>query len=193
MIRVLPALLLVAVGCSKTTSYMRDALPTSPPGPTEAKVVVYRDSAFGGVDHFPIYEYVSEDGKLMGFTETDCYFEYRCPPGKHFFLTWGEGDAFIEATLEGGKTYYIQTWSKFGIISSRPGFGPVAKDSEAFKELQKSWPKLRCRQLDPDDVSYVETKDESRLQKARASYEAGSKTAKFLKPEDGVTVPLTVK
>lgn len=184
-----PALLLVAVGCFKTTSYMRDAQPTPPPGPTEAKVVVFRDTAFGGIDHFPIYEYLNDDGKLLGFTETDCYFEYRCAPGKHFFLTFGEGDAFIEAMLDGGKTYYIRAWSKFGIISSRPGFGPVSKDSDDLKELQKCWPTLKCRELDPADVSYVETKDENRLQKARAAYEAGSKTAKFLKPEDGLTAP----
>ena len=186
----LPAVLLLAAGCMSTVQTMREGKPTPPPGPDEAKVVVYRSSAFGGIDHFPIYEYMNGDGKLMGVTETDCYFEYRCPPGKHFFLTWGEGDAFIEATLDAGKTYYIQAWSKFGIISSRPGFGPVGKDSEAMKELRAAWPRLRCREIDPADVTYVETRDEARLQKAREAYEAGSKSAKFLRPEDGLPEPL---
>jgi len=185
---ILPAVLLLAVGCS-TTSYMRDAKPTPPPGPDEAKVVVYRDTNVGGADHFPIYEYANEDGNLLGFTETNCYFEFRCKPGKHFFLTWGEGDAFIDATLDGGKTYYIQAWSRFGLLSSRPGFGPVSKDSEALKDLKKAWPGLKCRELDPEKADAFEVKKEERVQKARDSFEAGSKAAKILKPDDGQTTP----
>src|SRR5579872_7341934 len=154
-----PALLLLAAGCS-TTGYMRDAMPTPPPGPTEAKVVVYRTAVVGGFDNFPVYEYVKDDGKLLGFTETGCYFVYRCDPGKHFFLTWGEGDAFIEADLAPGKTYYIQAWSKFGIVSSQPGFAPVLPGSDAFRELEKVWTDLRCRELNPDKASEYELRKE---------------------------------
>jgi hypothetical protein len=168
---------------------MRDAKPAPPPGPCEAKVVVYRDAVIGGVDHFPVYEYLHEDGNLLGFTETNCYFEFFCEPGKHFFLTWGEGDAFIEATLEGGKTYYIQAWSKFGLISSRPGFAPVAKDSETYRELMKVWPDMRCRELDPAYAAEYETEKEARVKKAREVYEAGTKPAQILKPEVGVPTP----
>ena len=185
---IVPALLLLAVGCT-TTSYMRDAKATQPPGPDEAKVVVYRDSAIGGVDHYPIFEYANEDGNLLGFTETNCYFEFRCKPGKHFFLTWGEGDAFIEATLDGGKTYYLRAWSKFGLVSSRPVFVPVLKGSDDLKDLKKVWPELRCRELDPAQADAYEIKKEDRVQKAHDSYEAGSKAAKILKAEDGQTTP----
>jgi hypothetical protein len=183
-----PALLLLAAGCS-TTGYMRDAKPTPPPGPTEAKVVVYRTAVVGGFDNFPVYEYINDDGKLLGFTETNCYFEYRCDPGKHFFLTWGEGDAFIEADLAPGKIYYIQAWSKLGILSSRPGFAPVAPGSEAFHELEKSWPELRCRELDPDKAVEYELRKEDRVREGRAAYEAGRKAAEQLKPDEGRVSP----
>jgi hypothetical protein len=178
-------LLLAAAGCT-STGYMRDAVPTPPPGPTEAKVVVYRTAVLGGVDNFPIYEYLNDDGKLLGFTETDCYFEYRCDPGKHFFLTWGEGDAFIEADLAPGKTYYLQAWSKFGILSSRPGFAPVLPDSEAYRELEKDWPRLQCRELDPGKAAEYEVRKEDRVRKARELYEANRKEAKTLTPEEGL-------
>jgi len=183
-----PAILSLAIGCS-TTSYMRDALPTAPPGSNGAKVVFYRTAVLGGVDNFPVYEYVDEDGKLLGFTETGCYFEYTCQPGKHFFLTWGEGDAFIEAELAGGKTYFIQAWSKFGWVSSRPGFAPVPPDSDEFRDLMKAWPNLRCRELDPSKVAEYEMRKEDRVQKARAAYQAGIGTAKPLTPDEGNPTP----
>jgi hypothetical protein len=188
---ILPTLLLLAVGCS-TTGYMRDAIPTLPPGPKEAKVVVYRTAVVGGFDNFPVYEYVNEDGKLLGFTETGCYFEYRCEPGKHFFLTWGEGDAFIEADLAPGKIYYIQAWSKFGILSSRPGFAPVAPGTDAFRDLEKAWPELRCRELDPDKAPDYELRKEDRVREARAVYEAGHKAAERLEPGEGRVAPVPV-
>jgi hypothetical protein len=143
----------------------------------------------GGVDNFPVYEYVHEDGKLLGFTETGCYFEYRCNPGKHFFLTWGEGDAFIEADLAPGKTYFIQAWSKFGLVSSRPGFAPVPPDSAAFRELQEAWSRLRCRELNPDKAAEYELRKEERVQRARAAYEAGIGTTKPLTPDEGQPAP----
>jgi len=168
---------------------MRDAKPMPPPGPNEAKVVVYRTAVLGGVDKFPVYEYVHEDGKLLGFTETGCYFEYRCVPGRHFFLTWGEGDAFIVADLAAGKTYFIQAWSKFGLVTSRPGFAPVLPDSDAFRELQKAWPSLRCRELDPDKASEYELREEDRVKQARSAYEAGIGTTKPLTSDEGQSTP----
>jgi hypothetical protein len=170
---------------------MRDAAPTPPPGPTESKVVVYRTAPVGGFDNFPVWEYVNEDGKLLGFTETGCYFEVRCDPGKHFFLTWGEGDAFIEADLAPGKTYYLQAWSKLGILSSRPGFAPVAPGTEAFRDLEKAWPELRCRELDPSKAPDYEIKEEERVRKARAVYEAGHKPAAPLTPGEGQSRPIS--
>ena len=78
---ILPSFLLALAACS-TTREMRDAAPTPPPGPGEAKVVVYRTAVFGGADHYPVYDAVSPEPKLLGYTETGCYFEVRCAPGE---------------------------------------------------------------------------------------------------------------
>jgi hypothetical protein len=107
---------------------------------------LYRTSQFGGADNFPV---VDRDGNLLGYTETNCYFEIRRPPGRHLFAARGEGDAFVEAELDGGKTYYIRAYSKFGILSSRPGFAPVGRESEHAGEIDRVLPTLRCRELDP--------------------------------------------
>jgi hypothetical protein len=186
--RFLPALLVVLAACaSKTTSYMRDAQPAPPPGPNECKVIVYRLAKYAQGKHFPIYEHENEDGRLLGFTETDCYFELKCAPGKHLFLTWGEGKAFIEADLAGGKTYYIRAYSKYGYWAARPGFAPVNKDSEEMNKLDEAWPTLKCRELDPEKAAEYATRKEDRMKKVQASYEEGKKAPLYLKPEDGRT------
>src|SRR5688500_16034751 len=166
----LPALLLALAACS-TTDRMQDAQPTPAPGPDVAKVIVYRTSPFGEDAHFPIY--AAGEGRLLGFTQTDCYFEVTCPPGKHLFVTWGEGEAFVEAELEAGKTYFIRAYSKFGILRPRPGLAPVSKDSEEWKELQEAWPTLRCRRLDPGQAAEFVARNRDRLEELR------------LRPDDG--------
>ena len=180
-------LLPAALAACSTTSYMRDAQPTPPPGPDEAKVVIYRTATFGGAENFPVYELVDdEDGKLLGFTETDRYFEVRCPPGKHLFVTRGEGDAFIEADLEGGRTYFIRTYSKFGLLSARPGFAPVGRESELFPDLEETLSTLQCRELDPRKAAEYDHREEDSLKKAMAGYREGRKNPRLLHPDDGL-------
>jgi hypothetical protein len=180
----LPAVLLLLAACS-TTSSMRDARPAASPGPDEAKIVVYRTAAFGGSAHFPVYEVVDGGGKLLGFTETDCYFEALTAPGKKLFLTWGEGDAYLEADLEPGKTYFIRAYSKFGIVSPRPALAPVGKDSEHWPELLEAWPALRCRELDPAQGEEFTRRHQARLKESRRTYAESTTPPRVLKPEDG--------
>lgn len=164
---------------------MRDAQPKPAPAAGESKVIVYRSANWGGGKHFPIYDATEPEGKLIGFTETDCYFEYLCPPGKRVFLTWGESNAFIEADLLPQKTYYIRAYSKYGFWSARPGFAPVTKDSEYMQKVDELWPSLRCRELDPEKAADYSGRKEERMKKVQAAYEEGKKAPLYLKPEDG--------
>ena len=179
-------LLPVLLAACSTTGYMRDAQPTPPPGPDEAKVIVYRTATFGGAENFPVYELQDDhDGKLLGFTETDRYFEVHCTPGKHQFLTWGEGEAFIEADLEGGRTYFIRAYSKFGVLAARPGFAPVGRESEYWPEIEGTLSTLQCRELDPEKAAELEHRQRDQLKKSLASYREGRKIPRFLRPDDG--------
>ncbi len=184
----------LALAACSTTAYMRDAEPSPPPGDDEAKVIVFRTAAFGGAEHFPVYELVNDEGKLLGFTETDRYFEYRCPPGRHLFVTWGEGEAFIEADLEAGRTYFIRAYSKFGVLSARPGFAPVGEASEDWDKLEEILSKLQCRELDPFKAVEYGARKEEHLRKTMASYEEGKKAPRNLAPGDGkVDISLPAK
>jgi hypothetical protein len=165
------------LACS-TTGYMRDAQPLSPPCPDQAKVVVYRTAAFGGADNYPVYD---DAGNLLGFTETDCYFEILRPPGHYRFAALGEGEAIVEAELAGGRTYYIRASSKFGLVTSRPVLTPVGPDSEHAEEIDRVLPRLQARELDPEQAAEVEARKERRARKAFV----GDVKPRLLKPDDG--------
>jgi hypothetical protein len=177
------AFLLLGLAACSTTSSMRDAQPTPPPGPDEAKVIVYRTENFGGAKHFPVYDDAGPAGKLLGFTETGCYFEFRCLPGRHLFFTWGEGDAFIVADLEPGKTYYIRAFSRFGILEPRPGFAPVGTRSEEWPKLDSILPKLRCRELEPEEAAAFEKKNRNAVMHLKEGFD--QLEARWLDPGDG--------
>jgi len=181
---VLPALLLGLAACS-LSGRMKDAQPTPPPGPDEAKVVIYRTSYLGESAHFPVYEVTDEGGRLLGFTETDCYFEFTCPPGVHLFLTWEEGDAYVEADLEPGKTYFLEAYSRFGVLAPRPGLAPVAKGSDRWKELEEILPTLRCRRLDPLEAAEFKARHAARVEQSRRGYVEGRRAPRVIRPGDG--------
>ena len=175
----------LSLSCSTRTSYMRDVSPSPAPAANQSKVVVFRPSAFAGATQFPIYEYVNGDASLMGFAESGCYFEYWCAPGNHLFLTWGEGEAFIEAELAPGKTYYVRCFAKFGLISPRPAFAPVTRDSEEMMNLSEELKGLKCREVDLCSAdAYAEAK-EKRVRKAKQAYDEGRKSPRLLRPDDG--------
>jgi len=180
----LPAFLLALAACS-TTESMRDARPLPPPGPDQAKVIVYRTSAFGESAHFPVFEILDSGGKLLGFTETDCYFEIVGPPGVHLFLTWGEGDEYVEADFQPGKTYFLRAFSKFGIVRPRPGLAPVTVGSDEWKALEKAWPTLKCRALDSEKAAEFTARNQDRMQESHRSYVQGHKAPRVIRADDG--------
>lgn len=178
MKRILPAFLaLAAVGCA-ASGYMRDTEPTPPPGPDEVKVLVYRTAVIGGIEQFPIY--AAQEGRLqlMGFTETDRYFEARLAPGRTVFIASGEGDALIQADLVAGHTYILQAWSKIGLVTARPGFAPVAIDSEAWMDLEAVRSHLQARELDPEKAETARQKTIDRATLALTEYEGGTLAAR---------------
>lgn len=179
-----PSLIVALAACS-TTEDMRDAQPTAPPGPGEAKVIVYRTSAFGESAHFPVFGVEDEGGRLDGFTETGCYFEVRCAPGVNLFLTWSEGDEYVTADLEAGKTYFLRAYSKFGLARPRPGLEPIRPGTEEWKELEKVWPTLRCREVDPQKAAEFLARNRERLKESHRSYVEGHKAPRVIRPDDG--------
>lgn len=180
-----PLLLLLAGCLGFETGYMRDAGKTGLTHENDARIIVFRPSTFGGNTQFPIFEYKENEVVLMGFAESGCLFEYWCAPGKHLFLTWGEGEAYIEADLAAKRTYYIRCHAKFGILAPRPRFTAVRPGTEEWKNLDSELKDLQPRELNPEKAETYEESKEERVKKAKASLDEGKKNLTELKPPDG--------
>jgi hypothetical protein len=185
MSRCLPIFFILLAACG-TADSMRPASPTPAPASGEAKVIVYQRVRFSRAGLFPLYEFVDNQVKLLGYSEKDCFFEVRCPPGLHRFFTCGEGSSYIEAELTGGLTYYLQAYSEVGLFSTRLGFAPVVPDSEEMRKLEIIWPKLHCREMEPERASEFAARPADLEKELRKGYEESKKQTQVLRAKDGL-------
>jgi len=170
----------LASGCA--SSYMRDATPTAPPDAEECKVVIYRPSGMiGQLFTFPIYD----GDKLLGFSEDGCYFEYRCAPGSHLFLSWSSNEKIVDASLAGGKTYYLRSYGKMGFVVAAAGLKPTTRQDENWAKVEEVVAQLKCRQLISEKAAEHESRRHEKVEKLRKELEEGSKKVQHLVPEDG--------
>jgi hypothetical protein len=178
------SLLLLLAGC--TSSYMRDAEPTGPPGPEEAKVIFYRTSLASSAVTFAVYD----DEKLLGFTEKGNYFEVRCAPGKHLFTSGYvpfAGGA-VDADLAPGKTYYIKSYVKntafFGIVwTVVGGLAPITRNSREWTRVERRLRRMECRELVPEAAAECGKSDPPEALRYRIEH--SKKDAEILAQDDG--------
>lgn len=182
-------LVLLAVagtGClSSMSPWMRNAVPGPPPGPDECKVVFYRSWRIPESKHFPLY-----DGEtLIGFSEMKAHIEYRCRPGRHVFLSWGENDRFLDADLAAGNTYFVECVGTLGFWSAHVDLHPADPASEGFAGLEELLKDFTCRELDPDQAlhtgAFMENRKTRVADMLRKLDEKRAIGVRVLKPEQG--------
>jgi len=72
------------------------------------------------------------------------------------------------------------------VLSARPGFAPVGRESEHYPQIEGTLSALQCRELDPHKAAEYEHRKQDHLRKTMASYREGQKNPRFLIPEDGL-------
>jgi hypothetical protein len=175
----LPALL---AACA--SSYMQPAEPGGRPGPEESRVIFCRPSrAIGGAVNFPVWDEL----KLLGFSESGTWFEYRCPPGKHYFVASAQSYKGLAAELAGGKTYYVWITPRMGFLSAAVGFTAVSRGSEHLEPARASLKENECRKLLPEKGATYETKRRETIREVLGEFKSGAREAEpGLKPDDGL-------
>jgi hypothetical protein len=106
----------------------------------ESAIVFFRATSFGGAVQAPVLE-VNEDGSLKFVTivSAGAKLLHKTTPGKHLYLIDGEFGYFLEADLEGGKTYYSYITPKFGWWRARFLFAPVRNPDDATFRKDFAW------------------------------------------------------
>jgi hypothetical protein len=112
------------------------ALIATPPG--KVMVVFLRPSFFGGAIHSSVFDITTEPITLIGILSPYTKAAYTADLGVRRFMVIGETAEFMDATLIGGKTYYVRVTAHMGMWKARFSLDPVAhaeSDTQLDKDL----------------------------------------------------------
>ena len=103
--------------------------------PSEGKSMVYftRVGATGFLINFKYF-----DGEnYLGKFNHGKYLAYECEPGKHLFWAKSENIDYVEAELEAGKIYIIDSEPQMGAIKAGVKLVPFDNDVNNYKNIKK--------------------------------------------------------
>lgn len=151
--RTLLLLLPLLAACSAPKGMAPAPEETDPPGPGEAKVVVYRDSFRNATKPYAFFD----DQELLGFAQVGARFEVTCSPGSHFFYLHGVSSGGVRATLEGGKTYFLRVDSVPKLFLLQLRLTPIVPGMKEFDQIDAILAGLQRREpIDRDLVAFSE-------------------------------------
>jgi hypothetical protein len=113
--------------------------------PSEGKSMVYfsRYDSMGFLINFKYF-----DGeKYLGKFNYGKYLAYECDPGKHLFWAKSENVDFVEADLEAGKIYILDSEPQMGAFKAGVKLIPFDNNPSKYKN-EKSYLKKKTRLLE---------------------------------------------
>lgn len=122
--------LLIVVVLFATAMYSQDLKK-----PSEGKSLVYfvRSSSVGFLINFKYF-----DGEqYLGKFNYGKYLVYECEPGKHLFWSKSENSDYLEAELEAGKVYIIDSEPQMGAIKAAVKLVPFDNNQNNYKNIKK--------------------------------------------------------
>lgn len=117
--------------------------------PTEGKSLIYFIRS--GIMGFAVsFKYFDGD-KYIGSLKGEQLFVYECDPGKHRIWANSENFSFIDADLEEGRIYIINTKAKMGGMKANVKLIPLDKNQKKFEKHKK---KLLYHLVQCQEVSF---------------------------------------
>ena len=103
--------------------------------PSEGKALVYftRVSSTGFLINFKYFD----NEKYLGKFNYGKYLAYECEPGKHLFWAKSENVDYLEAELEAGKVYIIDSEPQMGAIKAAVKLVPFDNNKDNYKNVEK--------------------------------------------------------
>jgi hypothetical protein len=115
---ILLLLTLLLTGCATTSmaSLDQDAKAKEfTPSQDKASLYIYRNEIMGAGVHMD----VDLNGKKIGETVAQSYFELNLNPGVYNIVSHAENDSELSMTLEAGKNYFVWQETKMGFLYAR--------------------------------------------------------------------------
>ena len=133
---------MLASGCATTRMIDSPQQALVPPSNNQAQIVFVRSSFVGSAIQAVIYDATDDGAEFVGILSNAKKLAYRVDPGRHVFMVVSEAADFLEAELDGGKTYYAMVTPRMGAWRARFSLFPVRNSgpgefqygSERFQE-----------------------------------------------------------
>ena len=168
----IPLILFVLInGCAGSSQYMVKTTPTAGPPSEKALVYFMRPSGMGFAINFQIWD----SDRFVGLSQAKSYFAYECNPGKHLFMGFAENKIAIEADLEAGKSYYIGTNVRMGVMKARMDFTPVTRGSELWDKVEEY----------KKSLDFIAAKEEERVRWEAAKKQEAQKLVDYFSVGEG--------
>lgn len=111
--------------------------------PTAGKAIVVfiRPSRRGGGVQSVVYDVTEDSPTLVGIVSARRKVAYEVAPGKRRFMVVSESADFADATLAGGKIYYVLVTPRMGMWRARFSLKPVhaaERESSRFNSWLRS-------------------------------------------------------
>ena len=154
------SLIFLIAGCATTHMAKLDEAPDLISYPDKARLVIIRETFFGGAIVF--WNYL--DGKLIGETQAKTYFVTPVTPGPHYVVIATENTCVAHFDFKPGKTYFLGQGVSMGIWRARTsGFYPMTPE-DAEKAMKN------CSYLEYDPTTGQEDMDPKLYQQAIDEY-----------------------
>ncbi len=128
-------------GCATTHMTKTDKTPDLTIDPNKAKLVIIRETYFGGGIVF--WNYL--DGRLIGETMGRTYFITSVTPGPHYLVVATENTCAAHFEFKPGKTYFLGEGVTMGVWRARTsGFYPMTP-----KEAKNAMKNCSYMELNP--------------------------------------------
>lgn len=94
----------------------------------ESTIVFMRSSFVGKMIKASIYEVTDDKTQFIGIMKNKKKITFKTTPGSHTFMVVSESADFMQANVEGGKTYYSIITSRMGAWKARFSMSPIRND-----------------------------------------------------------------
>lgn len=108
--------------------------------PSEGKALIYfmRTSTAAPIVKFSFFH----GDKYLGKFNGGKYMVYEVDPGEHLFWARSENTAFLEANVQAGGVYIVDTTVKMGAFKAAVGIRPLDKNAKNYERYLKRVKKL---------------------------------------------------
>jgi len=123
-------------GCATRSEHVQTIdEPTVRPDAGQAEIVFMRPSGHGAAIQASVYDVTDGEVEFIGIVSAGTRINHAVVPGEYRFMVVAENADFMEARLDGDRTYYALVSPRMGVWKARFSLLPIRNDPDAKYSL----------------------------------------------------------